>query len=402
MKHNNRAWAEINLDAIENNIKAIRRYVTPSAKILGIVKADAYGHGYLEVARTLLENGADALAVACLDEAIQLRRCYIRCPILILGRSCCEEAETLVFYDVMPACFDFDLAKAMSDAAIKLNKPARLHIKIDTGMGRVGYRYADDAAVNEETVSEIKKIAALPNLEINGIFTHFSVADETDADNDRYTQLQFERFCAVCDRLKAEGVDISIRHCANSAARIRFPYMHMDMVRPGVILYGKEPSPYVDCTPLGLKSAMTFKAKITNVKMIETGASVSYGRKFTADKPTKIATVPVGYADGYSRILSGQAQVIAGGKLCDVVGNICMDQCMIDVTDVNNINIGDEVILFGTGDNLELPVESLAEKMGTINYEILCMVGKRIPRIYIKCGETIKSHNYLLDSPVSD
>ena len=402
MKHNNRAWAEINLDAIENNIKAIRRYVTPKSKILGIVKADAYGHGYLEVARTLLENGADALAVACLDEAIQLRRCYIRCPILILGRSCAEEAETLVFYDVMPACFDLDLAKAMSDAAVKLNKPARLHIKIDTGMGRVGYRYADDAAVNEETVSEIKMIAALPNLEINGIFTHFSVADETDADNDRYTQLQFERFCAVCDRLKAEGVDIPIRHCANSAALIRFPYMHMDMVRPGVILYGKEPSPYVDCAPLDLKSAMTFKAKITNVKMIEPGASVSYGRKFTADKPTKIATVPVGYADGYSRILSGQAQVIAGGKLCDVVGNICMDQCMIDVTDVNNINIGDEVILFGTGDNLELPVESLAEKMGTINYEILCMVGKRIPRIYIKCGEPIKSHNYLLDSPVSD
>lgn len=402
MKHNNRAWAEINLDAIKNNIKAIRRYVTPESKILGIVKADAYGHGYLEVARTLLENGADALAVACLDEAIQLRRCYIRCPILILGRSCCEEAETLVFYDVMPACFELELAEAMSDAAVKLNKPARLHIKIDTGMGRVGYRYADDAAVNEETVAEIKKIAALPNLEVNGIFTHFAVADETDAENDKYTQLQFERFCAVCDRLKAEGVDIPVRHCANSAALIRFPYMHMDMVRPGVILYGKEPSQCVDCAPLGLKPAMTFKAKITNVKMIEPGASVSYGRRFTADKPTKIATIPVGYADGYSRILSGQAQVIAGGKMCDVVGNICMDQCMIDVTDVNNINIGDEVILFGTGENLELPVESLAEKMGTINYEILCMVGKRIPRIYIKCGEPIKSHNYLLDSPISD
>lgn len=402
MKHNNRAWAEINLDAIENNIKAIRKYVTPSAKILGIVKADAYGHGYLEVARTLLENGADALAVACLDEAIQLRRCYIRCPILILGRSCTEEAETLVFYDVMPACFEYGLAKAMSDAAVKLNKTARIHIKIDTGMGRVGYRYTDDAEVNTKTVDELLKIAALPNVEIDGIFTHFAVADEVDDDSDKYTNLQFERFCGVCDALKDRGLNIPLRHCANSAALIRFPKMHMDMVRPGVILYGKEPSTQVDCSGLNLKSAMTFKAKITNVKMIEKGASVSYGRRFIAEKQTKIATVPVGYADGYSRILSGQAMVIAGGKMCNVVGNICMDQCMIDVSDVNNINIGDEVILFGNGDNIELPVESLAEKMGTINYEILCMVGKRIPRIYLKDGNPVKMHNYLLDSPVSD
>lgn len=402
MKHNNRAWAEINLDAIENNIKAIRKYVTPSAKILGIVKADAYGHGYLEVARTLLENGADALAVACLDEAIQLRRCCIRCPILILGRSCTEEAETLVFYDVMPACFEYGLAKAMSDAAVKLNKTARIHIKIDTGMGRVGYRYTDDAEVNTKTVDELLKIAALPNVEIDGIFTHFAVADEVDDDSDKYTNLQFERFCGVCDALKDRELNIPLRHCANSAALIRFPKMHMDMVRPGVILYGKEPSTQVDCSGLNLKSAMTFKAKITNVKMIEKGASVSYGRRFIAEKQTKIATVPVGYADGYSRILSGQATVIAGGKMCNVVGNICMDQCMIDVSDVNNINIGDEVILFGNGDNIELPVESLAEKMGTINYEILCMVGKRIPRIYLKDGNPVKMHNYLLDSPVSD
>lgn len=398
MKHINRAWAEIDLDAIENNIREIRRYVMPTAKILGVVKADAYGHGYLEVARTLLENGADALAVACLDEAIQLRKCNIHCPILILGRSCREEAETLVFYDVMPACFEMGLAEAMSIAAVKLGKTAKLHIKIDTGMGRVGYRYADDAAANENTISEILKISALPNVEINGIFTHFAVADE---DDDEYTYLQFKRFCEVCDRLAEQGLSIPIRHCANSAAILRFPQMHLDMVRPGIILYGKQPSAFVDCGVLKLKSAMTFKAKITNIKIIEKGASVSYGRRFTADRDTKIATVPVGYADGYSRILSGSAQVIAGGKLCDIVGNICMDQCMIDVTSVNNINIGDEVILFGRGDNIELPVESLAEKMGTINYEILCMIGKRIPRIYIRNGVPDKMHNYLLDSPIS-
>lgn len=399
MKHNNRAWAEINLDAIENNIKSIRSYVSPSAKILGVVKADAYGHGYLEVARTLLENGADALAVACLDEAIQLRRCYIHCPILILGHSGCEDAETLVFYDVMPGCFDYELAEAMSNAAIRLGKHAKIHIKIDTGMGRVGYRFADDETACRNTVSEILRISKLPNIEINGIFTHFSVADD---DDDEYTFLQFDRFCRVCDILKENGLNIPIRHCANSAALIRFPQMHLDMVRPGVILYGLSPSPFVDCSILNLKPAMTLKAKITNVKTVEKGSSISYGRRFITDRESKIATVPVGYADGYSRLLSNSAQVIAGGKLCNVVGNICMDQCMIDVTDVNTIAIGDEVILFGVGDNIELPVESLAEKMGTINYEILCMIGKRIPRIYIRNGIKQKMHNYLLDSPTSE
>lgn len=399
MTHNNRAWAEINLDAIKNNIQAIRRHVTPTAKILGVVKADAYGHGYLEVARTLLENGADALAVACLDEAIQLRRCYIQCPILILGHSDIEDAETLVFYDVMPACFDRALAEEMSKAATRLGKTARIHIKIDTGMGRVGYRCASDAEANEKTISEILKISELPNIEINGIFTHFSVADD---DDDEYTYLQFNRFCSVCDILKEKGLDIPIRHCANSAALIRFPEMHLDMVRPGVILYGLNPSSFVDCSALNLKPAMTLKAKITNVKFVEKDSSISYGRRFITDCESKIATVPVGYADGYSRLLSNSAQVIAGGKLCRVVGNICMDQCMIDVTDVNNIAIGDEVILFGEGDNIELPVESLAEKMGTINYEILCMIGKRIPRIYFRNGAMLKMHNYLLDSPTSE
>lgn len=399
MEYENRAWAEISLDAIENNIRAIRSYVNPSVKILGVVKADAYGHGYIETARILLDNGADALAVACFDEAVQLRLCGIECPILILGHSSIDEAENLVKNDVMPTCFDYSLAEAMSDAAKKLNKCAKIHIKIDTGMGRVGYRYTDDPEVNEKSIAEILRIAALPHIEINGIFTHFSIADD---DDDEYTYLQFERFCTVCDRLREHGLEIPLRHCCNSAALIRFPQMHMDMVRPGIILYGLKPSEFVDCSALGIVPAMCLKAKITNLKSVETGASVSYGRRFVAERKSRIATIPIGYADGYSRMLSGRAQVIAGGKLCNIVGNICMDQCMIDVTDVNTIDIGDEVILFGKGDNIELPVESLAEKMGTINYEILCMIGKRIPRIYQRCGVRLKAHNYLLDSPVSD
>lgn len=399
MEFENRAWAEIDLNAIQNNIRAIRDYVAPTVKILGIVKADAYGHGYLETARTLLENGADALSVACFDEAIQLRKSGIEHPILILGKSCTNEAEVLVANGITAGCYEFSLAQALSNAAVKLNKTAKLHIKIDTGMGRVGYRFGNNTEENSASINEILKISNLPNIAIDGIFTHFSIADDND---DEYTYLQFERFCKICDELKRLGLEIPLRHCCNSAALIRFPHMHLDMVRPGIILYGHKPSEFVDCSALSLTPAMTFKARVTNVKEIDKGDSVSYGKRFTADKKYKIATVPVGYADGYSRLLSGKVQIIAKGKLCNNVGNICMDQCMFDVTDVNTIAIGDEIILFGEGDNIELPVESLAEKMGTINYEILCMIGKRIPRIYLKDGVRTKSHNYLLDSPVSD
>ncbi len=399
MGYDNRAWTEINLDVIHNNIKAIRGYVNPSAKVLGVVKADAYGHGYLEVAKTLLNGGADALGVAFLDEAIQIRRCGIDCPILILGNSRTEDADTLILNDVMPACYEYSFAKVLSDAACNLNKKAKIHIKVDTGMGRVGFRYTDDKNDREKSVTEILKIASLPGIEVDGIFTHFAVADE---DDDEYTNIQFERFCRICEELEKNGLKIPVKHCANSAALIRFPHMHMDMVRAGIILYGLKPSSFVNCDFLDVHPAMTFKAKTTNIKTVEKGSSISYGRKYISDTERKIATIPVGYADGYSRTLSNKAQVIVNGELCNIVGNICMDQCMIDVTNVNNISIGDEVILFGKGDEAELPVESLAEKMGTINYEILCMVGKRIPRVYIKDGESQGFHNYLLDSPVAD
>ncbi len=398
LKAEERAWAEIDLDAISHNIRQIREYVRPETKILAAVKADAYGHGYLQVAKTLLNHGADWLAVACIDEAVQLRRCNVKCPILILGHTTGQEAETVVKEEIIPACFSYELALELSRAATKLGMRVKIHVKLDTGMGRVGLRYTEDEAVNRETIDTILKMAVLPNLDIDGIFTHFSSADE--GAGDEYTKMQFHRFQDACERIKANGLEIPLRHCCNSAALIRFPEMHMDMVRPGIILYGMKPSPSVDCGRLHLKPAMQFKARITHIKEVEEGVSVSYGRRYETAGVTKIATVPVGYADGYSRILSGKSQVIAGGKICDVIGNICMDQCMIDVSSVNTISVGDDVILFGRSDDIELPVESLAEKMGTINYEILCIIGKRIPRIYRKGGKVVGEHNYLLDTPI--
>lgn len=393
-----RAWAEIDLDAIKNNIKEIRRHVGEKQKILGVVKADGYGHGYLEVAKTLLENGADSLGVAFLDEAIQLRKCGIDVPILILGNTPPEYAEELIKNDIMPNCYTKELAMAMSRAGEKLKKTGKIHIKIDTGMGRVGYRYTEDEKINKNTVNEITEISKLPYLEIDGLFTHFSVAD---ADDDEYTKNQFHRFNTLCSRVKESGINIPLCHCCNSASLMRFPEFHMDMVRPGIILYGLLPSNFIDKDILNLKPAMSLKAQITNIKTVESGISVSYGRKYISENAqTKIATVPIGYADGYSRVLSSKTEMIVENKKCKQIGNICMDQCMIDVTSVNNVNIGDEVILFGESNlGTKIPIEDIAESMGTINYEILCVIGKRIPRVYLRGGEIADVHNYLLDSP---
>lgn len=401
MRSDTRAWAEISLDAIENNIKEIRRHVEPGAKIMGVVKADAYGHGYLETARTLLENGADSLAVAFIDEAIQLRRCGIECPLLILGHSSEKNVKKLVENDIMPNCYSVELAEAMSAEAVRQGKTGKIHIKIDTGMSRVGFRYTEDEEINAKTVEKIVQISKLPNIVIAGIFTHFAVAD---SDDDEYTNLQFRRFMSVCEALEAAGVEYGLRHCCNSAALMRFKHMHLDMVRPGIILYGEAPSEFVPKDILNLKPAMTLKARVTNLKELEPGVTVSYGRKYKTERATKVATIPIGYADGYSRILSGKAKVMIGGVKCDVIGTICMDQCMADVTNVNNINVGDEIILFGGSESGPdtVTVCDLAEMMGTINYEILCVIGKRIPRVFVRGGKIEDVHNYLLDSPVSE
>ena len=382
-----RTWAEVDLDAIAHNIKEIRKITNPDAQIMAVVKADAYGHGFLEVTRTLLENGADRLAVAMLQEGKQLRSRGVTVPILVLGALGGETAEDLINFDITPSVFSYDFAKALSYEAERKEKVVKIHIKIDTGMSRIGFLAGDN---DEEIVDEIFRISKLPYIEIEGIFSHFAASDEADK---TYTLLQFERFMNVCQALEERGVRIPIKHICNSAGIMMYPEMHLDMVRPGVILYGMYPSDEVDKSKLHLVSAMTLKSTVTHVKEVPAGRGVSYGREYITDRRTKIATVPIGYADGYLRKLAREGKMIVNGVKVPIIGRICMDQCMIDVTNVHNIDKGDEVIIFGREG---VTIDDLARWLDTINYEVSCVIGKRIPRIYTKNGEAVKVLNYLM------
>ena len=387
-----RAWAEINLDAIENNIRQIRKCTADNAEIMAIVKADAYGHGFFEIASALIKGGADRFGVATADEAIQLRKAGFDNPILILGVIFREDLQRIVKNDIMPVVFGYSFAKSISDSAVQLGKTAKIHIKLDTGMSRIGY-VCSGSDSEERILNSICDIAQLPNIEIEGIFSHFAKADEADP---AYTHLQYSRFEHIVSKLEERGIDIPVKHICNSAGILQYPEYHMDMVRSGIITYGLAPSSDVDISNSGLVPAMQLKSVVTNLKRIKTDTPVSYGGNYIAKPGTRIATVGIGYADGYSRLLSGKAQVIVGGKKADIVGNICMDQLMVDVTEIENINIGDEVILFGSDGNNIITVESVAALMGTINYETVCVVGKRVPRVYIRGGKTVNVLNYLV------
>ncbi len=387
-----RAWAEINLDAIQNNISKIKSTLSPKTKLMAIVKADAYGHGFFEVASTLASNGADAFGVATTDEAIQLRNAGITNPILILGVIFRDDLKRIIQNDIMPVVFGYRFAKSISDTAVALGKTAKIHIKLDTGMSRIGY-VCSGSDREQRIIDSIMDIAALPNIEIDGIFSHFAKADEKERE---YTDLQFKRFMHIIEQLEKRGLTISTKHICNSAGILQYPEYHLDMVRCGIITYGLAPSDDVDIQNLGLEPAMQLKSVVTNLKRMKVDTPVSYGGKYIASPGTRIATVGIGYADGYSRVLSGKSQVLINGIKADTIGNICMDQLMANVTAIENINIGDEVILFGTDGNNTITVESVAQLMGTINYEIICVIGKRVPRVYIRNGKTVNVVNYLV------
>ncbi len=381
-----RTWAEVNLDAIKYNLKKVKEHT--DSKILAIIKADAYGHGIKQVAKVLSDEGVYAFGVSNADEAIELRHMGFTQPILIIGVIFPEDYHRIIEHDILFSVDSLQSAYLISKEAELLSKTAKIHIKLDTGMGRIGFVCDDKESVCEQ----IKEISSLPGIKIDGIFSHLSKADDEDPG---YSKMQLEKFLNVCSILESDGVDIGIKHIANSAAIFTMPDAHLDMVRMGIVLYGMCPSDYVASLAPHLMPAMEFKTRVSHIKTLTSDSFISYGGVYKAKKGQKIATIAIGYADGLSRVLSGKGCVLVGGKKAKIVGRICMDQCMIDVTHIENINIGDEVIIFGSDGNNTITVESVALLMGTINYEIVCSVTRRVPRAYIQDNKIIKTLNYL-------
>ncbi|MGH4140326.1 alanine racemase [Clostridium sp.] len=384
-RHLRPVWAEIDLDKLAHNMREIRR-VAKSENIIAVVKADAYGHGAIDVAPVLLKNGANRLAVAVISEAVELRRSGIECPIMILGFTPPNLIDNLLKYNIEQAVYTYEFAKELSKMAQKKNKMAKIHIVVDTGMGRIGY------LPNENSVEEVYNISKLPNIIIEGMFCHFASADEKDKS---YTDDQVKKYDEFYEKLKEKKVIINIRHMANSAAIIDLPKTHYEAVRPGIIIYGYYPSEDVSMDKIDLKPVMTLKTNIVHIKTLPPEEYVSYGREFKTQRESVIATLPVGYADGYTRLLFQKGKVILRGSFAPVIGRICMDQCMIDVTDISGVKVGDEVILIGEEGKNKFTADTVAKLIGTINYEIVCMVGKRVPRVYIKEGKVVKIRNYV-------
>ncbi len=368
------AWAEIDLSAIAHNMQELRRVTEPQARVMAVVKANAYGHGAVPVSKTVLAHGADYLGVAILDEGRELRQAGIEAPILILGFTPPEQAGEAIKLDLAQTVYTYEGAEAISRAAVSLGKTAKVHVKIDTGMGRLGF------GTGPGVPGEIIKIARLPGINVEGMFTHFAVADARDK---TYTYEQYEKFMDLDAKLKQLGLHIPVKHAANSAAVIDLPDLHLDMVRPGISIYGLYPSEEVLTDKIDLKPALSLKAKVAHVKKVKAETSISYGRTFITSRETMVATIPVGYADGYTRLLSNKAHVIISGQRVPVIGRVCMDQFMVDVSAVAGVKIGDEVILIGQQGDQKVTADELAVLIGTINYEIVCMISDRIPRIYI-------------------
>ena len=387
-----RTWAEINLDAICENFKAIKNQVKKGTKILCVLKADAYGHGAIALAEQYEELGADWFAVSNLEEALQLRNAMITKPILILGYTPANMAKVLSTFNISQAVFTKSYAQELSKAALDANCIVNAHIKLDTGMSRIGFVFHDEKR-DLNSLLDIKEISTLDGINIEGMFTHFAKSDESGQGID-FTKHQYENFCFAVDYLKENGIDIPIKHCSNSAAILNYKEMNMDMVRAGLILYGFYPSDY-NLSDVKLKPAIQLKTVISQIKTIEENTAVSYGGKFISKRKTKIATVPIGYADGYLRMLSGKAYMLINGQRANVVGRICMDQLMLDITDIDDVSINDEVVVLGKSKNSEITLDELSSMMGTINYEFLCLLSKRIPRIYLKDNKTVSQLNYL-------
>ena len=379
MEKNNRVKAVISLDAVEQNFREMRKNIAEDTKMIAVVKADAYGHGAVPIAH-LIENHDYiwGFAAATAEEAVHLRQAGITKPILILGIVFDEYFPELVQYDIRPAVCEYDEAKKLSDEAVLQNKTVHIHIALDTGMTRIGY------ADIPESVEEIKKIAELPNLEIEGMFTHFARADEYDRSP---AMVQLERYQDFSKRVEEAGVDIPLHHCSNSAGIIRVPEANLSIVRAGITIYGIYPSSEVERDIVKLAPVMELKSHITYVKDVPAGAAISYGGTYVADKKKRVATIPVGYADGYPRQLSNKGWVLIHGKKAPILGRVCMDQFMADVTEIDNVKKGDEVTLLGRDGDEFISIEEMGDLCGRFSNEFACDISPRVPRVYIKDGK---------------
>jgi len=364
-------WAEVNLDNIKFNLNQVKKNVPEETLIMAVVKADAYGHGVLPVAEAAVEAGADRLAVALPEEGRELRKADYELPIQILGEVLPEQVSILVDNDLIPTISKLETVELLNELAGKKGIIKKVHVKVDTGMGRIGV-FPDNA------VDFIKEVMNFENIEVEGLMTHFAKADEEDKD---YTYNQWDQFQMVIDRLAEENIEIPIKQAANSATIIDLPHMSLNMVRPGIMMYGLRPSHEVD-QDFKLKPALSWKAKIVYLKEVPPGTGISYGAIYITEKNAKIATIPMGYADGYSRLLSNKGEVLIKGQRAPIRGRVCMDQFMVDVTDIDDVKIGDEVVLIGKQGDEEFSATEMADIIGTINYEITCDITKRVPRIY--------------------
>ncbi len=380
-------WAEVDLKAIAHNICELRRITNSNSRLMAVVKANGYGHGSVEVARCALDNGAEALGVARIHEAILLRNEGIDAPILVLGYTPAFYYEDILNYDITQTLFSRQAAESLSSFAVLHKKKVKVHVKIDTGMGRLGIlvgpsiEYRNGNSQQEYVIKEVESIVRLPGLEPEGIFTHFSMADSLDK---AFSKRQFEIFMEFINSLMSQGIEFGVKHAANSAGIIDMPETHLDMVRAGISMYGLYPSDEVNKDKVALLPAMSLKTTIIHIKKVPPGFKVSYGATYEAKKPTYIATVPVGYADGYSRLLSSRGSMLVCGQRAPIAGRVCMDLTMLDVGHIPEAKTGDEVVAFGSQIGSSIIVDEIASITGTINYEIVSSLTERVKRVYLK------------------
>ena len=375
-------WAQINLDNLAHNIGQVKKLINPHTKIMACVKAEAYGHGAEECSKAFLEAGAEQLAVATPGEGFRLRKAGIQAPILCLGYTPPHLYPQAVKHRVAVAIYSRAAGRALAEEARKQGSEALFHAKIETGMNRLGF------PPTLETVETIKELANTQGLKMAGVFTHFADSESKDK---TYTHQQFQKYMYVVDKLEEKGVDIPLRHVSNSAAVIDLPQYNLDMVRPGIMLYGYFPSPEVDHSKADLRKAMTLHAQVSHVKTIPQGSKVGYGLTYTAKRETRLATIPLGYGDGYPRALSNKGQIEVRGKRAPIAGRVCMDQLMVDVTDIPGVEVGDHVVLMGDGEGTAPTGDEIAAQVGTIPHELIATITQRVPRVYIKNNKPIKA-----------